>query len=684
MKSGVYHNGLFQTYDGALYHYHRPGEHLLSSFSVFTTVSINIHVLLVISSDKYNSVSTQGCGFKFGMNSIQILTTTPGNHVVWYNGEIQEVGDKLKISNDADLIRIAYNNYQLRIADQLVVDIFLFEAWMNVMIKVNPDLCTSAVGLLGQCNNRTNDDFKLKSGLLLTPEIRGTLSQDSIHNRFGPSWLVPAVNSIFTSLQNVPNGGGRGLSISGAHLISPPLYTFSESQVTIEIKFKLSQSYGRCQTIWSYKNANVFSILACNGLVSIHYMNERRDLSAVRISLNVWYHLSVTWLSQTRTLNVYTFTQRLTASSQFTIFEIDKPNPFKPGGTIMIGQWNYPESSRVGVGWDLYGYVDDFRIWRKVLSISEIQINAFSHIEEKVNKLSNHWKFNEVSNVHIDVIAGLNFQEFSSPWPYPQSVLMDYAISSPLLNVYQLYNLPISSTSEISQACYNFIFSAQFSTVCSSLGAVTMEFFKQQCIFSAVVSGNVQNAMEVVLSLSDLCEDRHQMRWPARELCHSFPIRPFPLWTGESCNVRCESGLYNNGSCLCRHGFWGPECEKLCPHVNGKSCGEEETCNMQTGDCKCSENFAQGCNECMPGWFGKDCSSARIDYSVTANAFCSVSGKSHYVMFDGQTFTLEKAGEFQLLQTATLSVYVRQLNCGKFTFCIKEVWIQIESDSLTI
>lgn len=135
-KSGVYHNGLFQTYDGALYHYHRPGEHLLSSFSAFTTISIDIHVLLVISSDKYNSVSTQGCGFKLGTNSIQILTKTPGNHVVWYNGEIQEVGDKLKISNDAYLIRIAYNNYQLRIADQLVVDIFLFEAWMNVMIDL--------------------------------------------------------------------------------------------------------------------------------------------------------------------------------------------------------------------------------------------------------------------------------------------------------------------------------------------------------------------------------------------------------------------------------------------------------------------------------------------------------------------------------------------------------------------
>lgn len=684
-KSGVFHNGLFHTYDGALYHYHRPGEHVLSSFSVFTAVTIDIYVLLVISSDKYNSITTQGCGFKiFGTNSIQILTTTSGNHVVWYNGEIQEVGDKLKISNDVDLIRIAYNNYKLRIADQLVVDVFLFEAWMNVMIKVNPILCASAVGLLGQCNNRTNDDFKLTSGLVLTPEIGGTLSQDSIHNRFGPSWLVPAVNSIFSSLQNVPNGGGRGLSISGSYLISPALYTFSESQVTIEIKFKLSQSSGRCQTVWSYKNANVLSILVCNGQISIHYTNERRDLPAVRISLNVWYHLAVTWLSQTRTLNVYTFTQRLTASSQFTIFEIDKPNPFKPGGTIMIGQWNYLESSKVGVGWNLYGNVDDLRIWRKVLSISEIQANAFSHVEEKVNKLSNHWKFNDVSNVHIDIIAGLNFQEFSSPWPYPQSVMMDYAMSSSLLNAYQLYNFPISNTSEISQACYKFIFSTQFNTICSSLGAVTIEFFRQQCIFSAVVSGNVQNAMEVVLSLSDLCEDRHLMRWPARELCHSFPIRRFPLWTGENCNVRCESGLYTNGSCLCHRGFWGPECDKLCPHVNGKSCGEGRTCNMKTGDCKCSENFAQGCNQCMPGWLGKDCSSAIIDNSVTTNAVCSVSGESHYIMFDGQTFTLEKAGEFQLLQTATFSIYVRQLNCGMLTFCIKEVWIQINSESLTI
>ena len=681
---GGYHNGVFRTYDGALYRYHNPGEHLLSSLKLSTRETIDVHVLQVISSDKYNSISTQGCGFRVGVNSVQLLMTTPGNHVLWYNDEIREVGDKLKISNDADIMKIAYNNYQIVLANQLTVDIFLFEAWMNVIVKVNPTLCFSAVGLISQCNNRTNDDFKLRSGIVLTPEIGGTLSQTSIHDRFGPSWLVPADNSIFTSVGNTLNGCGRGLNISNSHLLSTPLYSFSETQVTVEIKFKLTTDSKSCQTIWSYKNDDVFSLLVCDGHVGLHYMNGRRDFTAVRISVGMWYHLAVSWLSKTRTINVYTFTQSLVVSSKFTILEVDKPNPFKPGGTLMIGQWNFPEFSRLGIAWNLFAYIDDLRIWRKALSISEIRLKAFQKFEGFANRLSNHWKFNSISKEYIDIIAGVTLHSYSKPWPHPQSVLMDYAVSAPSISIYQVYNNLMLQTPEINTACQNFIPSSQFTTACSLLGTAAIEFFKKQCIFSAVVSGNVQNAMEVVLSLSDLCGNRHQLTWPARNLCHSFQDRPFPIWTGEHCNVKCISGLYTNNSCLCYQGFWGFECENLCPYFNGRVCGEGTTCNMQSGECSCSENFAKGCNQCSAGWFGKDCSSARINTTEASHALCSVSGKAHYVMFDGQTFTLDKAGEFQVIRTLNLSMFVRQLNCGMQTFCIREVWIKMNNTSLTI
>lgn len=41
------------------------------------------------------------------------------------------------------------------------------------MIKVNLDFCVLVVGFLGKCNNRINDDFKLKFGFLLILEIGG-------------------------------------------------------------------------------------------------------------------------------------------------------------------------------------------------------------------------------------------------------------------------------------------------------------------------------------------------------------------------------------------------------------------------------------------------------------------------------------------------------------------------------
>ena len=66
-------------------------------------------------------------------------------------------------------------------------------------------------------------------------------------------------------------------------------------------------------------------------------------------------------------------------------------------------------------------------------------------------------------------------------------------------------------------------------------------------------------------------------------------------YTGYDCSTPCTKSEYN----------WGPNCQfrcNQCLNISG-------SCNIYTGQCTCKNEFIKGnfCDECIPGYYGNDC-----------------------------------------------------------------------------
>ena len=455
-----------------------PGEHVLVS-TTLSGITLKIHILQVMSSNLYNSVDTVAFGITIGTETLVVAMTTVSQTAIWLDGQEVVIGDSITFAAGATCTRVSLYHYRIESSGEMKIDIYIYEGNLDVRVRMTSAVCSTATGLLGNCDGTATNDFVTSTGTQLTTTIGGTLSQSEIHSTFGPSWLANTADSMFSGLINIPSGPGRGLLIDMSHAISEPISTFTESQVSIEVKVKLSTVGSTCQTVWSYKkDDNDFSLLVCDGVVSIYYKNLLSKFTSLRISANTWYNLALTWQIQTRTINLFTFDESLNSESALVILSISDPNPFKPGGRIMIGQWNYPQSSRAGMFWNLIGYVDDFRIWRKQLSATEIRTYSFTHLSSSVQKLSNHWRFNSAeSDKFTDSVTGLLMISYSSPWPRPKLALLDYTLTGLDTSVYTLYTSGYTYAQAYVSLCQSVIYSSHYTSACSALGNQVLDMY---------------------------------------------------------------------------------------------------------------------------------------------------------------------------------------------------------------
>jgi hypothetical protein len=97
---------------------------------------------------------------------------------------------------------------------------------------------------------------------------------------------------------------------------------------------------------WSYGKVDedVFSTLVCDGKISIHMNGEILEFNSLLVEEDTWYNIALVWNNDTRLLSAYLIRDDLQMSSEILLIPDDEPNPIRPGGKMMMGQWNYPES----------------------------------------------------------------------------------------------------------------------------------------------------------------------------------------------------------------------------------------------------------------------------------------------------------------------------------------------------
>ena len=680
-----YHSGHFITFDGAVYNYHYPGEHMLVSGQLVSGMQIKIHILQVFMSEYYSSVGTSAVGIQIGSHKL-VISVIDKMVSTWYDSEKVVIGSGLTISGVL-CKQISSYQYQVVSGSEITINVYVYENHLDVYVGTSATFCGTSNGLLSSCNQNHEDDFKTRTGVVLTST--GTLNTNSIHNDFGQSWIVSDADSIFNNLLSLSNGGGYGLFVNGSNLITEPIWTFTEFVATIEIKFKADIVTSGCYTIWSYKkDEQVFTTVVCDGQLTIYYQDRKITFPSLAVDVGIWYHFALVWRLDTRVIHLYLVQEGLQINTDVVLLETSDPNPLVPGGTFMIGQWNYPANKRDGVNWDFKGVFDDFRIWKKQLTVNQIRSYAFIHMTKSYNGLSNHWNFNLGYGRYLtDSIRGLQIVTVTEPWLKPAWILVDYKLSLLDLNIYQVFRYPTNVNQGIDELCKTVIMSAIYNSSCSAFGRQVQTYFYKQCIFDGYISKSQDWTMEAIITLSDHCSlNREQITWPARTWCSTFTSRHFPRWSGSACSTPCVSGDLSV-SCDCYSGYWGTYCQNICPFSASLPCGGG-TCFANNGTCGCLSNFVGSvCDSCSTGWNGADCSVsvAEIPSSGVTTKMCSLFGYSHYTLFDGQTFSMDATGEFLFVQDAAITVYIRQMPCGENgAVCVKQVWIQADNQNFTV
>lgn len=681
-----YHSGHFITFDGSVYNYHYPGEHLLVSGQLLSGIQIKVHVLQVFMSEYYSSVGTSAVGIQINSHKL-VISVIDENVSTWYDDETVVIGSGFEAVSGVTCKQVSSFQYQVSAGSDLVIDIYIYENHLDIHIGAVASFCGTSTGLLSSCNLNHLDDFKTRTGVVLTST--GTLNTNTLHSDFGQSWLVSDSNSVFKGLVPIENSGGFGLSTNGSHIITDPVSTFTEFVVTIEIKFKADIVSPNCHTIWSYKkDNNIFSTVVCNGQITLYYQDKKITFSSITVDVDTWYHFAIVWRLDTRVISLYLVQEGLQINTDVHVLDVNDHNPLTPGGTFMIGQWNYPTNERDGVNWGFIGTFDDFRIWKKQLTLNQIRSYAFKHMTDTYTGLTNHWNFNMgYDRLLTDYIGGLKITMISSPWNFPVWTLVDYSLSTLSLNIYQVFTNPNNVDVEIEEFCKSVVLSSVYNNACTDFGTQIQVYVYKQCIFNSKITNSQDWTMEPIITLSDHCSlNRELVTWPARAWCGSFTSRHFPRWSGSSCSTPCVSGELST-TCNCDGGFWGSHCQSICPYSADLPCGGG-TCFSNNGTCSCLSNFAgDNCDACATGWYGADCSVsvASIPSSGVTTKVCSVFGYSHFSLFDGQTFDMTATGEFLFIQDPTLFAYVRQLPCGENgAVCVKQIWIQTQGQNLTV
>ena len=158
---------------------------------------------------------------------------------------------------------------------------------------------------------------------------------------------------------------------------------------------------------------------------------------------------------------------------------------------------------------------------------------------------------------------------------------------------------------------------------------------------------------------------------------------------------RCYNRDYKASAetCVCRRGYWGSECQNICPGGTLHPCNDHGVCSQSSGECRCHDNWSgsRDCGVCAINWEGVDCSLAvgRHVSSTQLLVFAVVDVSAHYVTFDGMAFHLAVVGEYYLFKTRLyiddyVTVQVRHSPCASHSVCIVAVAIELSSTNIVI
>ncbi|XP_035665795.1 IgGFc-binding protein-like, partial [Branchiostoma floridae] len=190
----VFSNSHFTTFDGCGFDFHGAGEYLLYHHQA---EDITIHVHAVPCSQDSLSSCINAVAIQVSTETLVIhgsFSPADVGGVVWHNGQVTSIGDQVILSTGYTIDRPSIDHYVIQSSAGFYLQVSVNVLYIDMYLQVTTPYCSATTGLLSSCDDNAHNDFLTSGGVLLTNR---TLSQDTIHNNYGPSWFIHSDNTLF-------------------------------------------------------------------------------------------------------------------------------------------------------------------------------------------------------------------------------------------------------------------------------------------------------------------------------------------------------------------------------------------------------------------------------------------------------------------------------------------------------
>lgn len=484
--------------------------------------------------------------------------------------------------------------------------------------------------------------------------------------------------------------GGYGLSFSHSSLHSElTLDVNTSAHLTIEMLIKAATA-NDSGVLFGFTSDLALALVSGETGIDIHtYINGNDTVtnSLLSIDENAWNKIVFTYDSDSGESALYTIDKDGAVSTTGS-FHLEG-GIFNDTGTLSIGHWRPPSNSKhYNLMNSFEGYIENFLIWNQQVEASDV-----TELWEKdpvllADSLQYALQFDEGDGGRtVDSVAEREIIMPEYPWKAPEWIVSDLAYNTDNTADYALiFFLNNTWKSEAYKQC-----EVLFSSTCSGVSNATLQFFYVNCLQTMASLKTNTAGYNAILDAFKVCESQHnKSNSDISTYCSNIDDTDR---NGTSCTTTCPFGLeLNNGSCTCFTGYYGSQCDSVCPGSSDSPCSNHGEC-QSSGTCKCWWNWNGNaeCSACSNGasgdMIGPDCTILdTTSLSQSSKKVGAASSNGYYMTFSGQQISfVGETGAFMLFSSSYLGVdvHVYQVACN-YGSCIAAVSLASSTTSVVI
>ncbi|XP_060596109.1 uncharacterized protein LOC132750181 [Ruditapes philippinarum] len=656
--AAVSSNGYYMTFEGQQISFIGEAGAFMLFYSSFLQVKIQVYQVSCHYGSCIAAISVVS-----DTNSIVIAPAGEGYRPLLYiDGTLTELNDITNTYGSGPTLEVTQSSLteisvKVTSIGSLTVNVLTQEQFLQAAITTDQTVCQQGTGVFGNCSG----------GVDYSSLTVGEIS-DYVTNNFR------LTSSIILEALEIPVGDGSSitgyaLNFNGTAALSkkisyPSGFSTTGIDISISMYFKPA-SYGGY--LLSYSKTTNFAIFNTDP-IKIQYLNSILE-TTFSAELDVWNQLILTFRRDAKEVEIYLFGNNSKIARE--IHSFDCPNIFESGGTIMLGEYlPSVNSAKYTYNSETYsGLIDEFTIWKNAIPEKLIYQAHLLRTKESgfMSELASLVTFSEgVGNTAFELVNGINIILPTSPWQSPSWTVSDLSLHALRETVNEAY-ATVDIDPEVETICSLFFDSPTVSSNCGSVSNFIRWWYKQTCMITATNTENVTDTTMAMVDYTSVCGVTGGTTSSIYDELCGLDIS-YPGWLSQKCSG-CAFGYTENDVCVCYYGYYGNQCDNVCPGGIINPCNGNGECDV-TGKCQCNGHWTGSeCNTCDSGWSGDEClqytdvSYQPIDSNEILVAQVNLIGQ--FLMFDGAILDVPLRGYFSLLSIDNLDIELH----GRFSVC---------------